>query len=111
MVGSGRTRRAGPWIEEALTSAPSQPDRDHGLALRRAGKALVGVDPDLAARVSGAAAEAMEALADPHTMVRALGDQSAALRGAGRYADAEEVVGRALGVSATLGEPAPTATC
>ncbi|WP_439936877.1 AAA family ATPase [Nocardia sp. N13] len=106
MIGSGRTTDAGPWVEEALALGPSVPEPDHALALRRASQVLADVDPDAAVRLAEEAIDALEQLGDRVEVVRALGDQSCALRGAGRYAEADEVVGRALALSATLDEPA-----
>jgi hypothetical protein len=106
MIGSGRTTDAGPWVEEALALGPRLPERDHALALRRASQVLAQVDPDAGARLAEEAITALERLGDQAEVVRALGDQSCALRSAGRFGEADEVVGRALALCAGLDEPA-----
>lgn len=106
MIGAGRTADARPWVEEALALGPELPGPTHALALRRASQVLATVDPDAAARLAEEAVAALAELDDRAGMVRALGDQSLALRGAARYAEADAAVDRALALCAGLDEPA-----
>lgn len=106
MIGSGRTADARPWVEEALALGPELPRPTHALALRRASQVLATVDPVAAAELAEDAIEALEELDDRVGMVRALGDQSSALRGAARYAEADAAVDRALALCDGLDEPA-----
>lgn len=105
-IGAGRTVDAAPCLEEALALAPGIPENDHARSLRRASQALADVDPDSAVRLAGEAVMAYEKLEDRVEMVRAMGDQSRALRGAGRYDEADSVVAGALSLSDELSEPA-----
>ena len=106
MIGTGRAVDVGPWVKEVLALGPGPAEARFALALRRASQALADIDPDSAVRLAGRAITALDELQDRVGMVRALGDQSSALRAAGRYDEADEVVSRALALSAGLGEPA-----
>ena len=102
-IGSGRTEQARSWVEEALALAPAPPGHDHARALRRAGQALAQVDPETSVRLADEAIAVLDALDDRDSLVRAMGDKSGALRGAGRNDEADLVIDRMLEISARLG--------
>ncbi|MGF9754397.1 AAA family ATPase [Microvirga sp. 0TCS3.31] len=110
VVGSGRTDQARPgwrrWVEEALALAPAPPGHDHALALRRAGQVLAQVDPETSVRLLDEAIAVLGRLDDRVLLVRAMGEKSGALRGAGRDGEADVVIDRMLEISARLGDPA-----
>ncbi|WP_299925403.1 AAA family ATPase [uncultured Nocardioides sp.] len=106
MIGSGRTEQAGDWVAEALALAPALPAPGHALALRRASQVLAHVDPDAAVLLADQAIAVLESLGDQASLVRALGDKSCALRGAGRNTEADAVIDHTLQLSARLGDPA-----
>ena len=110
MIGSGRTEQASPAVEEvveeALALAPALPGHEHALALRRAGQVLAQVDPETSVRLLDEAIAVLDRLDDRVSLVRAMGDKSGALRGAGRNGEADLVIDRMLEISAGLGDPA-----
>lgn len=106
MIGSGRTEQARSRVAEALSLAPVMPQTDHALTLRRASQVMADVDAEAAVRLADEAIAVLTDLGDRVTVVRALGDKSCALRGAGRYDDAYPVVDQALAISAGLDDPA-----
>ena len=106
MIGSGRTEQAGAWVEEALALAPALPAPDHALALRRASQVLAHVDPDRSVQLADEAIAVLDSLGEHASLVRAMGDKSCALRGAGRNDEAGVVIDRTLEISARLGDPA-----
>ena len=105
-IGSGRTEQARSWVEEALALAPASPGHDHARALRRASQALAQVDPETSVRLADEAIAVLDALDDRDSLVRAMGDKSGALRGAGRNDEADLVIDRMLEISARLDDPA-----
>ena len=106
MIGAGRAVEVRPWLEELLALGPGLPETGRAPALRRASQALEDIDPDSAVRLAGEAIAALDELEDPLGMVRAMRDQSCALRTAGRYDEADVVVAEALWLSAALDDRA-----
>ncbi|MCY4727086.1 AAA family ATPase [Nocardioides sp. STR2] len=108
-VGSGHTRHTGQarsWLEEALALAPALPERDHALALCRAGQVLAQADPQASVDLADEAIAVLDALDDRVALVRAMGVKSSALRGAGRNGEADVVIDRTLETTVRLGDPA-----
>ena len=106
MVGSGRAEQARPRVEEVLALAPALSEREHALALRRAGQVLAQADPQAAIDLVDEAIAVLDARGDQDALVRAMGDKSCALRGAGRNAEADLVIDQTLEITARLGDPA-----
>lgn len=108
-IGSGHARHAGlvtSWVAEALALAPALPRRDHALALCRAGQVLAQADPQTSVALTDEAIVVLDALDDRVALVRAMGDKSSALRGAGRNDEADVVIDQMLETTARLGDPA-----
>ena len=104
-TGPRRAARARPWVDEALALAPSLPQRDRALALRRAAQVLAQGDPDTSVRLADEAIAVLEALGDRPALARALAEKSGALRGAGRIGEAGVVIDAMLAITAGLADP------
>lgn len=104
MIGQGRTAQAAPLVDEALALGADLTNAEHALALRRSSQVMVATDPESAALFAQQAVEALADLEDQVARVQAMGDYSNALRGAGRYEEADEVTAAALRLSAGLGD-------
>jgi hypothetical protein len=104
MIGQGRTAQAAPLVDEALALGADLTNAEHALALRRSSQVMVATDPESAVLFAQEAVAALADLEDQVARVQAMGDHSSALRGAGRYEEADEVTAAALRLSAGLGD-------
>ena len=101
---AGREDEAGDLIAEALALAPTMPTAQRAVAMRRASQSLKDARPATGVAFAISAQRAYEALGDVRGLISALGDESCALRGAGRFDEAEPVVSRALALAREHGD-------
>lgn len=101
---TGREDETGELIAEALALAPTMPTAQRAVAMRRASQTLKDARPATGVAFAVNAQRAYEALGDVRGLISALGDESCALRGAGRFDEAEPVVSRALALAREHGD-------
>ena len=101
---TGREDETADLIAEALALAPTLPTAQRAVAMRRASQALKEARVATGVAFAVNAQRAYEALGDVGGLIAALGDESCALRTAGRFDEAEPVVARALALARQHGD-------
>jgi len=101
---TGREDETSDLVAEALALAPTMPTAQRAVAMRRGSQALKDARPATGVAFAVNAQRAYEALGDIRGLISALGDESCALRGAGKFDEAEPVVARALALAREQGD-------